>query len=288
MVMDGKENMRFVSQFKTLAQQETPAERRKRMLPGAMYGLVIAASYGLVGSFVNQLSFPDLPVGVNWEYLLIALLFFAVWLGIGGAFVNWFTQTEESLVISLSVMSAIALAASWLTFEGPLPAQLGKIFLLVLPVLAISLLMTLTLRWLGVQHADALEKGQVSLRKRILSLIMIAILIGGGTGFALTRWTTSTQRAVRYSHEKIQMVIANPSDSESLFLMRDVPEIKAHLNTPYTLRGKPSGQSVVAVEVNIDFKDGYRIACMLLVFPDQNPFPQSCTEGEDVSLTPNE
>jgi hypothetical protein len=162
----------------------------------------------------------------------------------------------------------------------------GKIFLLVLPVLAISLLMTITLRWLGVQHADVFEKDRASRQRRIIWLIAVAVLIGGGTGSALTRWPSATQRAVRYIHEKIQAVIADPADSESLFLMRDVPEIKDHLDTPYTLHGKPSGQSVVGVEVNIDFSDGYRVACVLLVFPDQTPFPRLCAEGEDVSLPP--
>lgn len=278
--------MHFVEHVKTLARQETFAERRQRMLPGAVYGMVMAVAYGVTGSVVNQISFPDIPVGVHWQYLLTSVLFFAAWLGFGGAFVNWFTQTEESLVISLLVMSGTALMASWLTFEGPLPTQLGKIVLLVLPVLAISLLMTITLRWLGVQHANALEKTPSAQRRQILSLVAAALLIGGGTGFALTRWTSSTQRAVRYMHEKIQAVIANPSDSESLFLLRDVPQMESHLNNLYTLRGRPSGQSVVAVEVNIDFKDGYRMACVLLVFPDQVPFPHSCVAGETISFTP--
>lgn len=278
--------MRFIDQFKTLAQQETSAERRQRMVPGAIYGLIIASSYLLVGSFINQLSFPDLPVGVDWRNLLITSMFFAIWLGLGGAFVNWFTQTEEGLVISLMLMMGIALAAAALTFEGPLPAQLGKIILLALPVIAISLLMTITLRWLGVKHADALERNAESRRGRILALFVIAVLIGAGTGSALTRWTGATQRAVRYLHEKIQTVSVSSSQSESLFLLRDVPGLKGHLGTPYTLRGKPSGQSVVAIEVNVDFKDGYHMACILLVFPDQVPFPRTCTEGEQVLLPP--
>lgn len=279
--------MRFVDRFRTLAQEETSAERRQRMLPGGIYGLVIAGSYALIGSIVNQISFPDVPVGVDWKYLSITALFFAVWLGIGGAFVNWFTQTEEGFVISLLVMSAIALAASWLTFQGPLPTQLGRILLLVLPVFGISLLMTMTLRWLGVRHANVLEKG-VNVRRHILGLLTVALLIGGGTGFALTRWPSAVHRAVRYIHQTIQTLAADPADSETLFLMRDVPGIQEHLKSPYTLRGKPSGESVVAVEVNIDFQDGYQAACMLLVFPDQVPFPQTCVEGADILLPHNE
>jgi hypothetical protein len=276
--------MHFLDQFRTMAQQETPAQRGQRMIPGAIYGAVIAASYFLMGSFVNQLSFPDIPVGVHWQNLWLASLFFALWLALGGAFVNWFTQTEEGLLISLLVMSMIALAASWLTFEGPLPMQLGKIILLMLPVLAISLLMTITLRWLGVQHANTFEAEPALRRRRLLALLAIAMLIGGGTGAALTRWTTATQRAVRYIDENMQNLAADPSGLESSFLLRDVPQMRSHLNGPYTLRGKPSGQSVVAVDVNIDFADGYRMACVLLIFPDQPPFPRACVEGEQAPL----
>ena len=278
--------MRFVHRFKILVQEETPAERRRRMLPGAVYGLVIAGSYALVGSVVNQLSFPDVPVGVNWQPLLVSSLFFALWLGIGGAFVNWFTQAEEGLVISWMVMFTIAVGTAWLTFEGPLPTQLGRIFLLVLPVFGLSLLMTLMLRWLGVQHANALESKDASQKRRISSLIAAAVLLGVVTSFALTRWSSAVQRGVRYIHQSLQTIIAEPSGSETLFLMRDVPGIKAHLNNPYTLRGKFSGESVVGVKVNIDFQDGYRVACVLLVFPDQAPFPHTCVEGENVSLAP--
>jgi hypothetical protein len=125
--------MRIFDQFKTLAKQETPSERRQRMVPGAVYGIVIAASYAMVGSVVNQLSFPDLPVGVDWTILLTTGLFLGLWLGVGGLFINWFTQTEESWIPRLLVMTLIALTASALTFKGDLPTQLGKILLLMLP-----------------------------------------------------------------------------------------------------------------------------------------------------------
>lgn len=138
--------MKFIARFKTLAHEETPAERRQRMLPGIMYGLMIASSYAIVSGVVNLLSFPGLPIGVDWRTLLITWLFFAIWLGAGGGFINWFTQTEEGLVISLFVMTLTALGAGILTFEGNLATRFGKIMLLVLPVIAISLAMTILLR----------------------------------------------------------------------------------------------------------------------------------------------
>jgi len=280
--------MQFIARLKTLAQQETPAERRLRMLPGAMYGLIIASSFALVGGIVNQLSFPDLPVGVDWRNLFITWSFFALWLGLGGGFINWFTQTEESVVTGWLAMTIIALGAGSLTIEGNLPAQFGKIILLVLPVLAISLLMTITLRWLGEHHAQILENRHTLRTRGVAILVAIALSIGGLTGLGLTRWTKTTQEAVRDIHSRYQTAAADPSQMEALFPLSDVPGLESHLDTPYTLRGKPSGQSVVAVEVSIDFSDEYQITCVLLVFLDKPPFLRACAEGEEVILPGNQ
>ena len=276
--------MRFITYFKTLAQQETPAERSQRMVPGVVYGLIIATMYALVGSLVNQLSFPDLPVGVDWRSLLMTWLFLAVWLGVGGGFINWFTQTEEGMITSLLVMTLIALGASALTFEGDLPAQFGKVLLLALPVIAVSLLMTITLRWLGVRHADIVEREQTLWTKSIAILVTIALLIGGLIGLGLTRWSEKTWRGVRDVHSRLQTLAADPVQAESFFPLNDVPGLASHLDMPYTVHGKSSGQSVTAAEVTVEFKDGYHITCLLLVFPDTTPFLRACAEGDTVTL----
>lgn len=280
--------MQFIQQFKTMAQQETFAERRLRMLPGAMYGLVIATTYALVGSIVNQFSFPDLPVGVDWRSLLAACLFFAVWLGVGGAFINWFTQTEESMVTGLSVMTVIALGAGALTLEGNLPAQFGKILLLALPVMAISLVMTITLRWLGVRHADSVERDRTLKTKSIAILMAVALTIGGVTGFGLNRWTDATLSGIHYVDDRLQTLVVEPVQAEAFFPLADVPGLTSHLGLPYTLHGKPSGQSITAVEVTAKFKDGYQITCVLLVFPDTTPFLRACAEGTEITLPDNQ
>jgi hypothetical protein len=280
--------MQFIQQIKTMAQQETPAERRQRMLPGTIYGLLIATAYALVGSIVNQLSFPDLPVGVDWRNLLITWSFFAVWLGVGGAFINWFTQTEESMVTGLFVMALIALGAGALTLEGNLPAQFGKLLLLALPVMAISLVMTITLRWLGVRHAEVIEREQTLKTKSIAILMVIALTIGGLTGLGLTRWGDSTLSAARYVHERLQTLVVEPVQAEGFFPLNDVPGLVFRLGMPYTLHGKPSGQSVTAAQVTVEFKDGYRITCVLLVFPDTTPFLRACAEGYEVNLPDNQ
>jgi len=226
-------------------------------------------------------------VGVDWRSLLTVWSFFAVWLGVGGAFINWFTQTEESMVTGLLVMTLIALGASALTFEGGLPAQFGKIFLLALPVLAISLVMTITLRWLGVRHADSFEREQTLWTKSIVILVAIAIAIGGVTGLGLTRWSEKTFRGIRYVHDRLQTLAVDPVQEEAFFPLNDVPGLTSRLGMPYTIRGRASGQSVTAAEVTVEFNDGYQITCIILVFPDTTPFLRACAEGDEVSLPGN-
>lgn len=280
--------MQWIDRLKTLAQQETPAERRQRMIPGALYGLILASSYAIIGMVVNQLSFPGLPVGVDWRYLFITWLFLALWLGVGGGFINWFTQTEESLAVGLLVMVLIALGAGALTLEGDLPVQFGKIMLLALPVLAISILMTITLRWLGDRHAAILEKAGILKTRRIVVLAAIAIALGGSIGFWLTRWSEPVSRGVRDIHDRLQTAAADADQVEALFPPGDLPGLESHLGAAYTLYGHPSGQSVVAVDVTANFDDGYQITCVLLVFPDQPPFLRACAEGGKVTLPVNQ
>jgi hypothetical protein len=181
-------------------------------------------------------------------------------------------------------MTLIALGASALTFEGNLPAQFGKILLLVLPVIAISLVMTITLRWLGVRHADVVEREQTLWTKDIAILVVIALVIGGVTGLGLTRWSEKTLRGIRYVHDRLQTLAVEPVQAEGFFPLDNVPGLASHFNMPYTLRGKSSGQSITGAEVNVEFEDGYRITCILLVFPDTTPFLSACAEGDKVAL----
>jgi hypothetical protein len=144
--------------------------------------------------------------------------------------------------------------------------------------------MTITLRWLGVHHMEAVENDQSLRGRQIITLLAIAITIGGLTGFFLTRWTDATVRGLRDIHSRLQTAAADPAQAGPLLPLNDVPGLVSHFNTRYTLHGKPSAQSVVAVDVKVTFSDGYQMACALLVFPDTPPFLRACMEGEQAAL----
>lgn len=275
----------FIARFKILAQQETPAERRQRMVPGIIYGLIIAGSYAIVSGTVNQLSFPDLPLAVEWRALFITWLFFSVWLGAGGGFVNWFTQTEESIIPAFIVMMLTALSAGALSLEDNLPARLGKTILLVLPVIAVSLTATLILRLFGLRHAEFLQKKKSLRIGGILLLTALALLLGGGTGFAMTRWDYSTVTAVRDIDRRLQALAADSAQANQVLPRSNLPELSSHLGVPYVLLGKAYGQLVTAVQVTARFKDGYQFTCVvLLVDPGKLPSLRVCAEGNQIWL----
>lgn len=277
--------MQLLARFKSLAQQETPAERRERMLPGIMYGLMIASSYTIVSGVVNQLSFPDLPISTDWQSLFLTWLFLVIWLGAGGGFVNWFTQNEESVVPGLLVMTLTALGTGALILEDNLPSRFGKTMLLLLPVIAVGLMMTIALRWFGVHHAEIVEKEKRLRIRGILILIVLALLLGGGSGFAMTHWEDSTLSGVREIHDRLQIATNDPGRMNKLFPMGDLPGLASHIGDPYTLLGKPSGQIVTAIEVTARFEDGYRFTCIvILIIPADVPTLRACAEGDRISL----
>ncbi|HSG42859.1 MAG TPA: hypothetical protein VLA72_06875 [Anaerolineales bacterium] len=94
----------------------------------------------------------------------------------------------------------------------------------------------------------------------------------------------TTQNAVRDIHSRLQTAASDPAQAEMLFPLTDLPHLNSHLGTPYKLRGRTSGQSVAAIEVTIDFTDGYKVTCIFLVFSDERIFLRTCAEGDKVTL----
>jgi hypothetical protein len=274
--------MPIIQTLRTLAAQETPAQRR---LPGALYGLGMAAIYTLIGATVNQLSYPDIPVAVDGPGLLFTWLLLSGWLGLGGWLVNWFTYTEESLTFSVPVMIAGSLLVGTYFTSGSLLEKMSTSALLLLILPGYSLFMTIILRSLGVRHADLLDERDRAAKIRGFSgLIVTVLILGALPGLGLTRWSDQTANAARDIQTRLQNAAADPGKLDGIFPLANVPGLAQHLQTPYTLRARPSAESVVAFDVTVDFNDGYQMTCALLVFSEESPFLRACAEGESVSL----
>lgn len=277
--------MALLQTFRTLAAQETPAQRRRRMIPGLCYGLTIAGVYTLFGATINQLSYPDLPIGVDWHSLILTGALTAVWLGLGGLLTNWFTYGEESLTYSVPLMIIGLLIVGLALTDGGLLEKMSTSALLLLILPGYSILMTLILRALGARHADLLEQS-VSVRRRgVAWLIVIAVLLGALPGFSLLRWSDLVVVAAQGMQTRLQNATNAPDNLGQIFPVENLPGLEQHLGSPYTLRARPATESVVAYDVTVDFADGYQMTCVLLVFSNQPPpFLRACAEGEQVAL----
>jgi hypothetical protein len=277
--------MPLIQTLRTLAAQETPAQRRCRTVPGALYGLGMAAIYTLIGATVNQLSYPDIPVAVDGPGLLFTWLLLSGWLGLGGWLVNWFTYTEESFTFSVPVMIAGSLLVGTYFTSGSLLEKMSTSALLLLILPGYSLFMTIILRSLGVRHADLLDERDRAVKIRGFSgLIVTVLILGALPGLGLTRWSDQTATAARAIQTRLQNAAADPGKLDGIFPLASVPGLAHHLQTPYTLRARPSAESVVAFDVTVDFNDGYQMTCALLVFSEESPFLRACAEGATVSL----
>jgi hypothetical protein len=271
--------------LRALAAQETPAQRRCRTVPGALYGLGMAAIYTLIGATVNQLSYPDIPVAIDGPGLFFTWLLFSAWLGSGGWLVNWFTYTEDGLTYSVPVMIAGALLAGTLYTDGSLLAKMSASVFLILILPGYSLFITIILRSLGARHADLLERGDRTTKLRgFAGLILTVVLLGALPGIGLTRWNDHTVNAARAIQTRLQNAAAEPEKLDGIFPLANVPGLAQRLQTPYTLRARPSAESVVAFDVTVDFNDGYQMTCVLLVFSEEPPFLRACAEGATVVL----
>lgn len=280
--------MRFIQFFRALAAQETPAQRRHRMLPSALYGLAVAATYTLVGATINQLSHPDLPISVDWRNLLGTGILLAAWLALGGLLTNWFTYTEESMMFGVPIMIVGLLVLGLFLTDGGFLQKISASALSLLILPGCSIPMTLLLRWLGTRHADLLERSQSVRWRGIAGLALIAILLGALLGLVLTRWNDFVSAAARDMHTRLHNAAAEPAKLNEIFPIEQTPGLAEHLTMPYTLRARPSKEFVVAYDVTVGFTDGYQMTCVLLIFSSEQPFLRACAEGEYVTLPPNE
>jgi hypothetical protein len=119
-----------------------------------------------------------------------------------------------------------------------------------------------------------------------LILTVLALLLGGGSGFAMTHWEDSTLSGVRETYDRLQIATTDPGRMNKLFPMGDLPGLASHIGDPYTLLGKPSGQIVTGIEVTARFEDGYKFTCIIiLIIPADVPTLRACAEGDRISLS---
>jgi hypothetical protein len=268
--------------IKRIYQEETIEQRSQRMIPAAMYALLVATLYVLAFTLVNTYTFPNLPLGIDWIQVLKMWIGLVIALAVFAAIATWFTEEYEGIVggaIITTILIFLFLLIGSRASQGTSAAQP---IVTVLPLLGVTLLGAWGARWIAHRHIAVRNEKELR-RKAWIRHISIVCLIGLIPGI-LGRMDSTSEYAIRQLHELLQAAPTDPSVLPRLPL-KQVPSLQEHLGTGYMLYARQSTRSVGALDVTVRFSDGYTMICILPV-GSGNQFITDCKEGNSIPVNP--
>ncbi len=252
-----------------------PAEPRvrnvKHVLIGALYGFLIGAAFVTSATIIDKILYPDLPLGIDWSLFITRGEWIVLGLVLIGAITSLFTETIPGLLVGAGITALVALVSALFFSSAMLGLKIMVLIFALLPMAALSLPVTLILRWLVDKHEYALELKHVG---RIASLVVLAILLGAGTGY-FAKMSRRAVEATRFTHHLLQ---TSPQDAKSP--IHDVPGFRDHLGMSYELFQRSSGSSTEGFDVRAEYDDGYSVICVVVIYPGGKPYLSDCTSSQ--------
>lgn len=263
------------------ANHEEPLTLRyPRMLGGGIYGFLTGLAFGLTLGTINTLTFPDLPIVIEWVPALLTGLMLGLALALIGALTGWFTEGLLGVGVGALATALVGLAVQlWVVGAG----ALGILMLLVLamPIAVISLPVAIFLRAFSSRHLRTLflvEKPWQ--RAGWFALLTLGALALGMFAGSFQRMGVREERSARLIHTALQTALTDPAQAKRLPL-ETLPGLKDHLGQPYTLKVTKSKISTVGYDVHILFDDGYAMTCVTVAYT-LTPYLSSCVLGAEI------
>jgi uncharacterized membrane protein (UPF0136 family) len=257
----------------TFAETESRFRDYRYMLVGALYGFLIGNVFVLTASMVDRLLYPDLPLGMDWSLFAMRWLWIALGLALIGATATLFSEKLPSLLVGAVVAALLALVSALLLSQATMGLKIVVLIFTLIPMAAMSLPVTLILRWLVDQHEQALGLRQYM--TRIVPLILLAVVLGIGSGYFLKM----SKRAVTATRFFDNLLQTAPQDTENP--IRDVKGFQEHMDMSYRLFQKPSETSTEGFDVRAEYPDGYNMTCIVVVYPGQAPYLSDCSSSQN-------
>ena len=258
--------------------QETPAERSQRMIPAAIFGIIVATAYVWTLALVNVFSFPELPLAINWARMI------GMWFGLSlafaffGALAAWFTEEYAGVVGGGLIFTA--LLAIWFLISARVQDSTitAQSIITTLPLAGVNMLAAWAFRWaarryLAIQH----EANPGVRRKQLIQHLALVLLVGLVPGL-FGRMDTPAQRTLGQLHELLQAAPSDPSVWPRLPL-RQVPALEEHFGVDYVFYAQPSASAVSVMDVSVKFEDGFWMSCQLPISTAVS-FITECKEGK--------
>jgi len=274
----------MLENLKMSYQQERLSERGRRMIPAAIYGALVATIYTLTLSFINVLTFPNLPLGMDWPRTLGLWIGYCVAFAAFGATAAWFTEEYEGIVGGGAIITALMAIVFLFSSSARNSTLTIQSIIMALTLVGVNMLVALGLRWAARRHLEIIRDENTNLRRKRLVRHVLVIMLAGLIPGILGRMDLPSEQTLDQLHELLQATPDDPSVWPRLPL-KQVPALQDHLGVDYVLYPRQSVLSVGALDVTIRFADGYIMTCFLPVGSGSS-FITECNEGDEVKASP--
>ena len=254
----------FLDKYQPSAER-TRRERLGRVAAGVMYGLLLGVIYALVSGTIDAVTFPDLPLRVDWPSLWTDIAISGAGGLVLGAVAAW---PENSLVGTLAGAGAIVaweMLRSLLRLSTPLGLVLA---LLVLPLAVLSLPIAAVFRWSVGRHLQVMQRPR--LRRRLVGLggLVLTILALATFAGSWSRMTGTSEDALRKVNSVVKIALA-PSNRQMPDVLKNVPDFRAQVGHAYWLSQQASSVFPTGIDVQVIFDNGYVVTCLVETETDQ-------------------
>jgi hypothetical protein len=243
------------------------------ILVGALYGFLIGNAFVITASTVDRFLYPDLPLGFDWSVFTLRWVWISLGLTVVGAVASLFTERLPSLIVGAVIAGFLALVSALFLSPVAMGMKLIVLIFTLVPMAAMSLPVTLILRWLVDKHEQALEFQPYM--ARVIPLLLLSIVLGAGTGYFL-KMSQRAVEATRFMHHLLQ---TTPQDAESP--IRDLPGLQDHTGSSYRLFQQTSETSTEGFDVRAEYDDGYSVTCIVVVYPGRDPYLSDCQSSQN-------
>lgn len=254
------------------AETESRFRDVKYLLVGALYGFLIGNVFVITASTVDRLLYPDLPLGMDWSMFAMRWVWIAPGLALIGAIATLFNEKLPSLLVGAAVAGLLALASALFLSSVAMGMKVIVLIFALIPMTAMSLPVTLILRWLVDRHEQALELQRHM--TQIVPLLLLAFVLGIGSGY-LMKMSKRAVQATQFMHNLLQTA---PQDAE--IPIHDVPGFQDHIDMSYKLFQRTSETSTEGFDVRAEYPDGYSVTCIVVVYPGRNPYLSDCNYAQ--------
>jgi hypothetical protein len=238
-------------------------------LLGAYYGFLMGSAFVVVGTTINRLLYPDLPLGIDWSLFAILAGWVILGLTLVGGIASLFRERFPSLLIGAVVAALVALVSALFFSAVSMGLRVMVLLFALLPIAPMCLPVVWILRWLAEKHEEGLQSHRPF--ARILPLVLLALLLGAGSGYFL-KMSPRAAEATRFMHRLLQTA---PGESDNPLLALE--GFQAHMSMDYKLFQRLSESYTEGFDLRAEYEDGYRLSCVVVLYPGQEPHLSDCS-----------